>query len=816
VNRIRLSKFFVFLVVSLFIVSYLPQVEITTSAAQPDDEWVAYPMHITQLSGSSDPTGYSPAQIRVAYGLPSSGGAGTTIAIIDAYYTQTIWNDLGNFSAQFNLPLPTSSNFEVHNMSTTLSIADSNWTMETCLDVEWAHAIAPDAKILLVEATTNHNYDLLPAVDYARNRTDVVAVSMSWGSNEGSWVTQYDSRFISSYGAVFFASSGDNGAEVNWPACSPNVVAVGGTTLNFNLDGTVSSETAWSGSGGGISQYEVKPAYQTSYGVNASKRAVPDVSYDANPSTGVSVYCNSSWYKVGGTSAGAPQWAAIQALGLSATNANLYKDAKLAYSSYFRDITSGSNGGYNATEGYDCVTGLGSPLTVNFGPLTVSPTSGPAGGLIALNGIGFTAGSSVNISYLNPSNSTWVPIVNNWATDSPRFTYNMTAPDLLRNNPANDSQPIFDTIVFRAQDNSTGNSYNTTISYTEWRRGLTRIGNAAATGLYGNNTNLATTAFVQNGQSIIVAGKWFSLGNASLLWDGTINLGTVTTDATGLLNATIQIPTTPAGQHTLTINDGATNFCVNLTRLPAVTNDYDALWHTTDLTINLTPDFNVTQTYYRINNGPIYNVTANGQPVITTENSNNTLEYWSTWDIYGTGTMELPHVTLTGIELEKTAPEGSIQINNGATYTSSSAVNLTVSATDSLSGISQIRFSNDGSWDQASWEPYTSTKTWQLTSGDGLKTVYCQIEDNAGLIANLSSSIILSTPQPSPSPSPSATSSPSSTPTPSPAPSNSPSPEPSATPAVPELSVQMILVLLATATISLAVAYKSKAPKNPC
>ena len=803
-NRIRLSKFFVFLVVSLFIVSYLPQVEITTSAAQPDDEWVAYPMHITQLSGSSDPTGYSPAQIRVAYGLPSSGGAGTTIAIIDAYYTQTIWNDLGNFSAQFNLPLPTSSNFEVHNMSTTLSIADSNWTMETCLDVEWAHAIAPDAKILLVEATTNHNYDLLPAVDYARNRTDVVAVSMSWGSNEGSWVTQYDSRFISSYGAVFFASSGDNGAEVNWPACSPNVVAVGGTTLNFNLDGTVSSETAWSGSGGGISQYEVKPAYQTSYGVNASKRAVPDVSYDANPSTGVSVYCNSSWYKVGGTSAGAPQWAAIQALGLSATNANLYKDAKLAYSSYFRDITNGSNG-YPAIPGYDLVTGLGSPLTVNFGPLTVSPTSGPAGGLITLNGIGFTANSSVNISYLNPVNSTtWVSINNLTTTSTQNFTYTFNAPDLLQNNTAGDNQPLFDNIVFRAQDNSTGNSYNTTIPYTEWRRGLTQIGNNAATGLYGNNTNLATTAFVQNGQSIIVAGKWFSPGNASLLWDGTINLGTVTTDATGLLNATIQIPTTPAGQHTLTINDGVSNFCVNLTRLPTVTNDYDGLWHVTDFLINLTPDYNVNETFYSINNGSVCNVTVNGQPVITTEGSNNTLEYWSTWDIYGTGTMELPHVTLTGIELDKTAPTGSITTSSD--YVSTTTITLNLYATDSVSGVAQMRFSN-GNDEWSSWEPYATSKTWTLQNGDGQKTVTVQYMDNAGLISSqYSCTVILDT---------SETSNPSlATSSPSPTPSESPSPEPSATPEVPELSIQMILVLLALSTLSLVVKYKKKSAKK--
>jgi len=824
VNRIHASKFMVFVVCSLFIIAYFVPVG-TILAAQPNDEWVAYPMHIIQLSGSSDPLGYSPAQIRVAYGLPSSGGAGATIAIIDAYNTTTIWNDLTMFSNQSGLPPPTNSNFEVHNMSTTLSPANSDWATETCLDVEWAHAIAPDATILLVEAVNNTRSSLLSAIDYATSQPGVVAVSMSWGSAEDFSIKNYDPHF-NKPGIIFFASSGDNGSGsgVSWPACSPNVVAVGGTTLNLNTDGTVASETAWSGSGGGVSTFEPRPNYQTSYGLTYAKRAVPDVSYNANPSTGVSVYCNSSWYKVGGTSAGAPQWAAIHALGLSATNINLYQKAKLDYSSYFRDITSGSNGNL-ATPGYDLVTGLGSPLTYNFGTyLTVSPTSGPAGGAIELDGIGFTANSSVNISYLNPLNSTnWVPIINNLTTSSAQnFSYNFTAPDLLQNNTAGDNQSLSDNIVFRAQDNTNGHSYNTTIPYTEWRRGLTQLGNNVATGLYGNNTDLSTTASVQNNQSIVVAGEWFSPGTASLLWDGTINFGTATTDEKGFFNATVLVPTTTAGQHMITINDGASNFCVFLTRLPTLTTDYDGLWHTTDFTINLTPDYNVTQTYYKINNGTVYNVTANRQPLITTEGSNNTLEYWSTWDIYGTGTMELPHVTLTGIELEKTAPQGSIQINNGATYTSSSTVTLTVNVTDSLSGISQIRFSNDGIWDQIAWEPYTNTENWQLTNGDGAKTVYCQIEDNAGLIANLSSSIVLSTPQSSPSSSPSATSSPSSTqspsstPTPSPAPSESPSPEPSATPAVPELSIQMILVLLATATISLAVAYKSKAPKNPC
>jgi cell division septation protein DedD len=255
--------------------------------------------------------------------------------------------------------------------------------------------------------------------------------------------------------------------------------------------------------------------------------------------------------------------------------------------------------------------------------------------------------------------------------------------------------------------------------------------------------------------------------------------------------------------------------------LTTVANDYDGLWHATSVIINLAPDFNVTQTYYRINNGPIENVSANGQPFISSEGSDNTLEYWSTWDIYGTGAMELPHVTLTGIQLQTTPPAGSMLINGGDTSTSSSNVTLTVSATDSLSGISQIRFSNDGTWDQATWEQYTNTVNWQLTSGDGAKTVYCQIQDNAGLITTLSS-IILSNPQPMSSPSPLTTSNPSPTPIPpvtpspsanvisSPSPIISPSPEPSAAPQAPELSIQIVFVLLALSTILFVVNYKRK------
>jgi subtilase family serine protease len=323
------------------------------------------------MAASPYSSALTPPQIRSAYGLPSTGGSGTTIAIVNAYDDPNVLNDLNVFSTRYGL-LPVS--FVKHKMATTVSTSQA-WALEISLDVQWAHAIAPNATILLVEAKSNSLADLLAAVNYAKSQPNVVAVSMSWGGREFYTEAFYDSYFSSS-SITFFASSGDSGAGVLWPASSLNVVAVGGTSLRF-LSGSV-AETAWSGSGGGISAYEPIPAYQTKFGLTTRMRSVPDVSYDADPNTGFSVYDSfgysgqSGWFQVGGTSAGAPQWAAIQALGLTASNNNFYQDAKTAYASYFRDITNGSNG-YLAGTGYDYVTGLGSPLTANFASTAPPP-----------------------------------------------------------------------------------------------------------------------------------------------------------------------------------------------------------------------------------------------------------------------------------------------------------------------------------------------------------------------------------------------------------------------------------------------------------
>lgn len=349
----------------------------------------AYPPLRQPIEATATPTGLTPAQIKKAYNLPSTGGVGT-IAVVVAYDAPTIEADLNIFSAEFGLRECTTDNgcFEKYIFGTTGKNFD--WALEATMDVEWAHAIAPDAKILLLEAKTNSHADLLAAINYARQQSDVVAVSMSWGSDEWLYETNYNNYFTSDYEMVFFAASGDSGHAVFWPAVVPQVVAVGGTKLVLASDGSVLDEIAWSGSSGGLSKYQAMPNDQIEYGVpdlhlrrglddnivsEPRWRAIPDVSYQAGLKPGFSVYMTGTrgWYEIGGTSAGCPQWAAIQALDHSATRENLYhRAAANDYEKYFRDITKGNNapcGAYcNARPRFDYVTGLGSPLTIDFRP----------------------------------------------------------------------------------------------------------------------------------------------------------------------------------------------------------------------------------------------------------------------------------------------------------------------------------------------------------------------------------------------------------------------------------------------------------------
>ncbi|HVX14350.1 MAG TPA: fibronectin type III domain-containing protein [Pirellulales bacterium] len=331
-------------------------------------------------SASSAPTGLTPQQVSQAYGFNqiqfgtatsrvSGDGTGETIAIVDAYDDPNVQQDLTTFDTKFGLAAPPS--FTEQFVGGARPQGNSGWSEEISLDVEWAHAMAPKANLVLVEAQSASLSSLLSAVDLARNLPTVNVISMSWGSNEFSGETSYDSHFTTPSGHIgitFVASSGDSGAPGVWPALSPNVLAVGGTTLHLSSSGGYGSESAWSDSGGGVSQYESEPAYQQS-AQSTGARTSPDVAYNANPSTGYSVYDSYSgddWFTVGGTSAGAPQWSALIAIadqgrGSAGSLANAQADIYNLPSTDFHDVTGGSNG-YQAGTGYDLVTGLGSPL----------------------------------------------------------------------------------------------------------------------------------------------------------------------------------------------------------------------------------------------------------------------------------------------------------------------------------------------------------------------------------------------------------------------------------------------------------------------
>jgi len=325
-----------------------------------------------QLGGGA-PAGLTPDIIRAAYGLPAFTGqtqGAQTIVIVDAYDYPTAVADFNAFSAQFGLPQETGDKkvLQVVYANGTQPSYNSGWSQEEALDIEWAHALAPTAKIVLVEAASNSLSDLLTAVDVAGTISGAQEVSMSWGSSEFSLETVYDSHFKAP-GVVYFAASGDSGGKTIWPSVSPNVVSAGGTTLKVGSSGNFLSETGWSGSGGGNSKYEPRPSYQNIIkNTVGTKRGTPDLSFDADPYTGVSVYWQGGWYVFGGTSVSTPSLAAIVNLaassnGIATSTADelgkVYSNSANAVND-FRDIISGSAGRFRCNSGWDFVTGIGS------------------------------------------------------------------------------------------------------------------------------------------------------------------------------------------------------------------------------------------------------------------------------------------------------------------------------------------------------------------------------------------------------------------------------------------------------------------------
>jgi len=374
---------------------------------------------------------YSPQEMWNAYDVTpvlkaGDTGKGETIAIIDSYGSPTIVNDLKTFDQGYGLPDPPSFK-EVApfgKIKYNPGVPDMvSWAIETSLDVEWAHALAPGANILLFTSPVDETEGIqgLPEFLYmeklAVSTYHVNIISQSWGATENTLFTVGGRAMLNSFnsfyqqagaaGVTVFASAGDSGVgnvdlnghvypfpTVNFPASSPYVTAVGGTTLMADTHGNYQSEVVWndgigSATGGGVSQYFKEPSYEDSLPGSDQQilngmRGLPDIAYNADPNTPVVIYTSfagipAGWGLVGGTSAGSPQWSGIiadanQAAGhpLGFLNPMLYQiGGGPNYSNDFHDITVGNNSqgniqGYNATPGWDPCTGWGSPQAANL------------------------------------------------------------------------------------------------------------------------------------------------------------------------------------------------------------------------------------------------------------------------------------------------------------------------------------------------------------------------------------------------------------------------------------------------------------------
>ncbi|MFI5674984.1 putative Ig domain-containing protein [Streptomyces cellulosae] len=323
------------------------------------------------------PSGLSPANLHSAYKLPSTGGSGLTVAVVDAYNDPNAEADLATYRSQYGLSACTKANGCFKQVSqtgstTSLPSNDTGWAGEEALDIDMVSAVCPDCKIILVEANSATDSDLGTAENEAV-ALGAKFVSNSWGGDESSSQTSEDTSYFKHPGVAITVSAGDSGYGAEYPATSQYVTAVGGTALSTSSDSRGWTESVWKtssteGTGSGCSSYDPKPNWQTDTG--CSKRMEADVSAVADPATGVAVYDTyggSGWAVYGGTSASAPIIAGVYALAGTPGASDYPAKYPYSHTSNLYDVTSGTNGSCStsyfctATTGYDGPTGWGTP-----------------------------------------------------------------------------------------------------------------------------------------------------------------------------------------------------------------------------------------------------------------------------------------------------------------------------------------------------------------------------------------------------------------------------------------------------------------------
>lgn len=366
-------------------------------AAQPNNIAAMTSSKHSLLLDHPSKTCETPASLSCVYGLtPAVPGCpiqGTTvvpdggwgaIAVVEAYHYADAEYDLHVFSHEFNLPDCSISNgcFSVVYASGTRPPDNPTNADEHALDIEWAHAMAPNAKIIMVEGASDSLQDHMQAIQVASQQVAAAGgglVSISWGLPEFSEESFYDQYFLTP-SVVYIASSGDYSAPARYPSTFPYVISAGGTSILRDAQGNFIGEAGWSsnpnspigeksGGSGGPSLYEPRPAFQNSVmKVVGEARGTPDISFDSDPQTGVCVYstAHGGWLKDGGTSVAAPALAGIiNSANRRSTSTQeelnyIYNQAIKNYHRYWHDILNGNNG-FPAMAGYDFITGLGSP-----------------------------------------------------------------------------------------------------------------------------------------------------------------------------------------------------------------------------------------------------------------------------------------------------------------------------------------------------------------------------------------------------------------------------------------------------------------------
>jgi hypothetical protein len=536
--------------------------------------------------------GYGPSTFQSAYGLTAASaadGSGTTVAVVDAYNDPTAASDLATYRSAAGLPALTSGQFTQYNQNGATSPlpatapADDDWTLEESLDVDMVSAICPLCKIDLVEANNDSGTGLYVAEETAATTLGAKYISNSWGGSESSTDLTYDSEYFGVSGVVYTASAGDSGYQggVIYPATSPHVVAVGGTSLNTSSNSRGWTESVWDtssteGTGSGCSSNEPQPSWQAALSVITavcSHRVDNDVAADADPNTGAAVYDttngNGGWNEVGGTSESSPMIAAVFALaGNNGNGGDNAADSIYTHTSNLYDVTSGSNGSCGssilctAKTGYDGPTGWGTPdgltafqsnstgntVTVtNPGSQTgkvgtavslqISATDSASGQTLTYSATGLPAGLSISSSGLisgTPttagSNSVTVTAKDTTgATGSATFTWTIssaTGNTVTVTNPGNQTSTVGTAVSLQISATDSASGQTLTYSATGLPAGLS----ISSSGLISGTPTTAGS----NSVTVTAKDTTGATGSASFTW--TVNAASGCTAAQLLTN----------------------------------------------------------------------------------------------------------------------------------------------------------------------------------------------------------------------------------------------------------------------------------------